>query len=92
MVLLFSGAIASLRARPRVSPGLLCAAYAWTSANGWRATFGRVAELEGGGELAHGTAELWAVAIGTALALAGFAVLLYLVVKASTPQSQLEKS
>jgi hypothetical protein len=82
MVLLFAGAVVSLRARPLRSPGLLCAAYGWTAANGWRATFGRVAEIERGGALAHGTAEMWTVAIGSALALAGFAVLLYLVAKA----------
>ena len=87
MVLLMAGAVTSLRARPDRSPSLLCAAYAWTAANGWRATFGRVEELERGGKLDYGTAELRAVVIGTALVLTCFAISLYLVVKASaSPQ------
>jgi hypothetical protein len=84
MVLLLAGAVTSLRARPDRAPSLLCAAYGWTAANAWRATFGRLEELERGGELDYGTAELWAVSIGTALVLAFFAISLYLVVKAST--------
>jgi hypothetical protein len=83
MILLLAGAVFSLRARPHPSPSLLCAAYAWTAANGWRATFGRIAELERGQALDYGPAELWAVGIGSALALACFLACLYLVVKAS---------
>jgi hypothetical protein len=83
IILLFAGSVVSLRARPTSAPALLCAAYAWTSANGWRASFGRIADVEKGRELAHGTAELWAVGIGTALALTAFAVSLYLVMRAS---------
>lgn len=81
IVLLLAGALKSLRARPDVSPALLCAAYGWTAANAWRATFGRMVELERGGQLVYGTSELWAVGIGMALALVCFAVSLYLVVK-----------
>ena len=33
--LLLWGALASLRARPGVAPGVLCAGYAWSGANGW---------------------------------------------------------
>jgi hypothetical protein len=83
MLLLFFGAVHSLRARPRPAPGALCAAYTWTAANGWRATFGRVVELSKGGELDYGTTELWAVGTGTALVLACLALSLFLVVRAS---------
>ena len=82
MVLLFAGAVHSLRARPRPAPGLLCAAIAWTAANGWRATFRRLAELREGGSLDHGVPEMWAVAISTAISLCGFALAIYLVVRA----------
>jgi hypothetical protein len=82
MLLLLYGAIRSLRARPRPDPGVLCAAYAWSAANGWRATFGRLSE---GGKLEHGAAELWVVGVGTALMLGAMAVLLFLVVRASGP-------
>ncbi|MCA1561036.1 MAG: hypothetical protein LC804_12475 [Acidobacteria bacterium] len=54
MALLPYGALRSLRARPRSAPGVLCAAYGWTAANGWRATFDGVFELRDGGELEHG--------------------------------------
>lgn len=84
MILLFWGAIRSLRARPASSPGVLCAAYAWTAANGWRATFGRMFEILEGGNLDHGAAEMWAVAIATAVALVCLMLSLYLVVRWST--------
>jgi hypothetical protein len=83
MVLLFAGALVSLRARPDPAPGLLCAAYGWTAANGWRATFGRIFELRRGGQLDHGTAEIVAVAIGEAIAMICFVVTLCLVIYAS---------
>jgi hypothetical protein len=81
MILLLTGALASLRARPHASPALLCAAYGWTAANAWRATFGRIAELESGGQLGYGASEFWAVAIGGAIVLIGFASSLYLVIR-----------
>ena len=84
MVLLFWGAMRSLRARPASSPGVLCAAYAWTASNGWRATFGRMFEILEGGNLDHGAAEMWAVAIATAVALVCLMLSLYLVVRWST--------
>lgn len=86
MLLLFWGAVRSLRARPSPAPGVLCAAYAWTAANGWRATFGRVWELLEGGELAYGAGELWVVGCGTAVTLACFALSLFLVVRAPRVQ------
>jgi len=81
MALLLWGAAHSLRARPRCSPGLLCAAWGWAAANGWRATFWRLAELRGGGELEYGRSEAWVVGIASAAALACFAVLLALTAK-----------
>ena len=80
MALSLWGAVHSLRSRPRPSPEILCIAYAWSSANGWRATFGRLREIESGGTLPYGSAEMWTVGIATALSLLVFAVLLVLVV------------
>jgi hypothetical protein len=84
MVLLFTGAMRSLAARPRPAPGVLCAGMAWSAANGWRATFGRMVELERGGSLDYGAAELWTVAAVTSLSLACLAASIYLVVRAET--------
>ena len=80
MALSLWGAVHSLRSRPRPSPEILCIAYAWSSANGWRATFGRLREIESGGTLQYGSAEMWTVGIATALSLLVFAALLVLVV------------
>jgi hypothetical protein len=82
MVLLLYGALRSLRARPRPMPGALCAAYAWTAANGWRATWGRVFELRDGGRLDYGSVELWVVGGATVLALMCLASSFYLMVRA----------
>lgn len=84
MILLFWGAMRSLRARPHRSPAVLCAAYAWSVANGWRATFGRMFEILEGGKLDQGAAEMWVVSIATAMGLACLILSLYLVVR-STP-------
>ena len=84
MLLMFWGAVRSLRARPERSPAVLCAAYAWSAANGWRATSGRLFELLEGGTLGHGAAEMWAVSIATAIGLGCFVLSLYLVVRSST--------
>ena len=81
MALMLWGAVRSLRARPASSPAILAAAYAWTVANGWRATFGRMFEILEGGTLDHGTAEMWAVAIATAIGLACLILSLYLTVR-----------
>ena len=83
MILMFWGALHSLRARPVRSPGLLCAAYAWASANGWRATFGRMFEILEGGKLDHGAVEMWAVAIGTGIGIGCLIISLFLVVRSS---------
>jgi hypothetical protein len=81
MALMFWGARRSLNARPAASPAIMCAAYAWTVANGWRATFGRMFELLRGGTLDHGAAEMWVVSIATALGLAALILSFYLVVR-----------
>ena len=80
MILLLYGALHSLRSRPRPAPEILCIAFAWSSANGWRATSWRLREIQEGGALDHGSAELWAVAVGTVLSLAAFVALFVLVV------------
>lgn len=82
MAMLFGGAVHSLRARPRPAPGLLCAGIAWSAANGWRATFGRIVELGRGGSLDHGAAEMWTVSLATTLALICLGLALYLVARA----------
>ena len=84
MGLLLAGALHSLRARPRPAPGLRCAAIARSAANGWRATFGRLAELRAGGALDYGAAEMWIVASATTVSLGALAVALGLVVRADS--------
>jgi hypothetical protein len=81
MLLLLYGAMRSLRARPRQSPGALCAAYAWTAANGWRATWGRAFEIRDGGRLDFGVVELWVVGGATLLSLICLAVSFHLLLR-----------
>ena len=88
MALLGAGTFKSLRARPLSSLALLCAGYAWTGANGWRAFWGRVAEVGKGGTLEFGTTELWVVGIGTALALGCLALSVLLVVRQGDRNAQ----
>lgn len=89
MALMLAGALHSLRYRPNPSPALLCAAYAWSSANGWRATWWRYNELARGGSLDNGNAELWAVGVVTGLALVCFALSLLLVVRAAPDKQRI---
>jgi hypothetical protein len=79
MVLLSTGTFQSLRARPATAPGLLCAGYAWTGANFWRAFWGRMEEVGQGGSLTYGSAELWVVGVGTAVVMGCLALSLLLV-------------
>lgn len=81
MVLLAWGAYLSLKSRPISAPEMLCVAYAWATANAWRATFWRVDHIKKGGELDRGMTELWALAIVTSLAIVLFVILIYLVVR-----------
>jgi hypothetical protein len=92
MALLFVGAVRSLRARPNPAPGILSAALAWTAANGWRATFGRMVEIRSGRELDYGTAELWAVGAATAITLGCLAVSLLLVARAERGERYMTRS
>jgi hypothetical protein len=78
MALLLWGSVHSLRARPACSPGILCAAYGWAAANGWRSTLARFDRIHERGELHYGIAEVWVVGIATAIALALFVLLLAL--------------
>jgi hypothetical protein len=78
MALMALGIVVSRRARPRCAPGVLCAAYGWMGANGWRATFGRALEMSRGGNLHYGAPELWVVGTLTALSLLALAVSVYL--------------
>ena len=82
MILLFYGAMRSLRARRRPAPGILAAGYGWATANGWRASWDRAFELMDGGSLDYGTAELCAVACATACGLVCFALSLHFVTRA----------
>lgn len=58
IVLLAVGAMRYRRTGTPVSLGTLTAGYAWTSANFWRALFGRLADLNAGGELDYGWLEV----------------------------------
>ena len=81
--LLLWGALVSLRARPGVAPGVLCAGYAWSAANGWRALALRIDTLQRGGEVDVGL--VWLLIIGEVVALTSLALLLLLVVESRTP-------
>lgn len=83
MALMLWVALRSLKARSNPSPAILAAAYAWTTANGWRATFGRMFDVLNGAALDHGDAEMYAVAIATAIGAACLMLSLYLVVRIS---------
>ena len=80
--LLLWGALASLRARPGVAPGVLCAGYAWSAANGWRALALRLEILQEGGHVDVGL--VWLIGLGEIAALLGLALLLLLVVELRT--------
>jgi len=54
MVLMAWGAYLSLKSRPNCSPEILCVAYAWGTANAWRATFWRLDHVKKGGDLDRG--------------------------------------
>ena len=80
--LLLWGALASLRARPDVAPGVLCAGYAWSGANGWRALALRLEILQEGGQV--DVTLVWLIVLGEIAALTGLALLLLLVVESRT--------
>ena len=80
--LLLWGALASLRARPDVAPGVLCAGYAWSAANGWRALALRLEILQEGGHVDVGL--VWLISLGEIAALIGLALLLLLVMEVRT--------
>ena len=81
--LLLWGALASLRARPDVAPGVLCAGYAWSAANGWRALALRIETLQQGGQV--DVTLVWLIVVGEIAALVGLALLLLLVVESRSP-------
>ena len=81
--LLLWGALASLRARPDVAPGVLCAGYAWSAANGWRALALRIQTLQQGGEV--DVTLVWLLVVSEVVALTGLALLLLLGVEPRTP-------
>ena len=81
--LLLWGALRSLRARPDVAPGVLCAGYAWSGANGWRALALRIDTLQQGGQV--DVTLVWLLVISEIVALTGLALLLLLVVESRSP-------
>ena len=80
--LLLWGALVSLRARPGIAPGVLCAGYAWSGANGWRALALRLEILQEGGHVDVGL--VWLLVLSEVVALTGLALLLLLVVESTT--------
>ena len=83
------------RCRRHASPSglaVLASGYAWEGANFWRALFGRLEEIAGGGELRLGWAELCFVVCGTLVALAGLLWSLLLATKSSETPSQAPSS
>ena len=85
-LLLLWGAMTSLRARPDVAPGVLCAGYAWSAANGWRALALRMDTLQRGGEVDVGL--VWLLVISEVVMLTGLALLLLLVVESRRPRPE----
>jgi len=81
MVLMAWGAYLSLKSRPNCSPEILCVAYAWGTANAWRATFWRLDHVKKGGDLDRGMTELWTLGIVTILAIVLLSILIYLVMR-----------
>ena len=69
MILLGWGVVRCRRHATSGNLAILAAGYAWEGANFWRALFGRVEEIAGGGQLRLGWAELCFVACGTLAAL-----------------------
>jgi hypothetical protein len=66
---------------------MLCGAYGWTAANGWRATFDRWSHLADGGTLDYGNVELSVVGCATAMAVGCFILSLYLIIKSAPERS-----
>ena len=62
---------------------MLCAGYAWSGANGWRALALRMETLQQGGEV--DVTLVWLLVISEVVALTGLALLLLLVVESRTP-------
>ena len=81
IVLLFVGAVRSLRARPTTAPGLLTTGWAWAGANFWRAAFDRITRIQGGGHLDWGSIELQFVCGELVVALVCLAVGIVLVTR-----------
>jgi hypothetical protein len=86
MGLMLWGAV-SARAGRSFAPGLLTAGWSWTAATFWRATSDRFWWVSSGGALYAGRIELWLGPAFTALALAGLAGSLVLVLR---PQHHIE--
>ena len=82
MTLMFTGALRSLRARPRSAPGLVTAGWAWAGANFWRATFDRIGLLQRGGHLDFGSAELRFVSAELVVSILCLAIGLMLMLRA----------
>jgi hypothetical protein len=85
--LLLYGGLHSLRARPGLAPGPLCAGWGWTAANGWRGTSWRWLDTieNNGANLDHGIVELWVVTGASLLALVCFVLALRLTARRATP-------
>ena len=81
MVLMVWGVRVSLAQRPDPAPEILCIAFAWSTANAWRAASWRIQEVLSGGALDLGTAELWVVTGSFTVSLCFFLTLLWLVVR-----------
>lgn len=86
MLLLAWGAGYSWRRRPQPAVSVLVAGWAWSSANFWRALFGRVSALGRGESLDYGFAELCVVACGTAIALICLVASLVLTTRGSSAE------
>ena len=81
MGLMLYGVVHSWRAAPQSAAGILCAAWAWTGADWYRATSDRVVELAEGHSLDFEPIKMWVVAGFTAVTLVCFGLALFIVVR-----------
>lgn len=84
MVLMLTGAVHSLRARPRRSPELLCVSHAWIVGYGLRSAFWRLDAVRSGQPLHFGIGELWATVAAVTFGTAMLAISFVLTLRAPT--------
>jgi branched-subunit amino acid ABC-type transport system permease component len=81
IVVMGTGAVRSLRARPASAPSVLTVGWAWAGANFWRASLARSETIASGGKLSFGSIEMTLAIVTTALAMSFVALGIWLIMK-----------